>query len=398
MSEETTIPRYRINSYLDWIKAEGVPDRRGLRHRSFLGGDAALAALRHEGRRLPSQGARRFRQHVPVRARARRLLDAAAPPLRVGHLRPRRHRQHADRIPRRHQAQLRMGRAQHVRDPAQCPVSPLQRQRPEARADRRHHQHAAGDEPVPQRELHLRHRRGVCRPHRQGRILFRRGRSRHDPARQPYVGDQFRPRSRTVSSCSPGKTAAPAARTSCSSSPTARMHAHISEMPPGTYKKAHRHGPGAHVMCVVGTGFSLLWFEGQKDFLRIDWKHGMVFPPADRQLHQHFNTSNRPARYLATGVGGIRYPLTAAAAARRRRRGRQEASGVRSASRKAATRSNTRTRTRASIRCGSTRWRSNGGQPKMDKYFPDRRRQVRGGGIGRRRSQGEDTEDAVTAG
>ncbi|HUB97551.1 MAG TPA: hypothetical protein VL993_16630, partial [Stellaceae bacterium] len=72
-------------------------------------------------------------------------------------------------------------------------------------------------------------------------------------------------------------------------------------------------GPGAHVMCVVGTGFSLLWFEGEKDYLRIDWKHGVVFPPADRQLHQHFNTSSRNARYLATGVGGIRYPLTAAA-------------------------------------------------------------------------------------
>ncbi|HUK58066.1 MAG TPA: cupin domain-containing protein [Stellaceae bacterium] len=91
------------------------------------------------------------------------------------------------------------------------------------------------------------------------------------------------------------------------------MHAHISEMPPGTYKKAHRHGPGAHVMCVVGTGYSLLWFEDQNDFLRIDWKHGVVFPPADRQLHQHFNTSNQPARYLATNVGGIRYPFTAAA-------------------------------------------------------------------------------------
>ncbi len=91
------------------------------------------------------------------------------------------------------------------------------------------------------------------------------------------------------------------------------MHAHISEMPPGTYKKAHRHGPGAHVMCVVGTGYSLLWFEGEKDFLRLDWKHGVVFPPADRQLHQHFNTSSVPARYLATNIGGIRYPFTAAA-------------------------------------------------------------------------------------
>jgi uncharacterized RmlC-like cupin family protein len=88
------------------------------------------------------------------------------------------------------------------------------------------------------------------------------------------------------------------------------MHAHLSEMPAGMYKKAHRHGPDFHVMCVTGRGYSLLWYEGETDFRRVDWKPGTVFAPADRMFHQHFNTGARPARYLATAFGSLRYPFT----------------------------------------------------------------------------------------
>jgi hypothetical protein len=88
------------------------------------------------------------------------------------------------------------------------------------------------------------------------------------------------------------------------------MHAHISEIAPATYKKAHRHTSGRHVMTITGTGYSLLWFPGDPDFTRVDWKYGTVFPPMNQQFHQHFVTSNEPSRYCATGLGGIRYPLT----------------------------------------------------------------------------------------
>jgi hypothetical protein len=88
------------------------------------------------------------------------------------------------------------------------------------------------------------------------------------------------------------------------------MHAHSSEMPVGTYKKAHRHGPDFHVFAVTGHGYSLLWYEGDAEFVRVDWRHGVVFAPPDMMYHQHFNTSPQPSRYLAVALGSLRYPFT----------------------------------------------------------------------------------------
>jgi quercetin dioxygenase-like cupin family protein len=89
------------------------------------------------------------------------------------------------------------------------------------------------------------------------------------------------------------------------------MHAHMSELAVGTYKKAHRHGPDFHIFPVTGHGYSLFWRRGDAELVRIDWRHGWVYAPPDQVFHQHFNTAPRPSRYLAVAYGSIRYPFSA---------------------------------------------------------------------------------------
>ena len=91
------------------------------------------------------------------------------------------------------------------------------------------------------------------------------------------------------------------------------MGNHISEFPIGTYKKAHRHGPGAHLFLLSGdSGFSLLWTkEDRSDMVKCDWQIGsIVIIPSDGTFHQHFNSGTKRARYMALrgGNGGFYAP------------------------------------------------------------------------------------------
>ena len=84
---------------------------------------------------------------------------------------------------------------------------------------------------------------------------------------------------------------------------------HISEWPVGRYHAAHYHGPGAMLLGLKGSGYVLLWHrdlgdhpysDGHEDqVVKIDWGPRSIYSPSGDWYHQHFNTSNEPARHIA---------------------------------------------------------------------------------------------------
>ncbi len=71
----------------------------------------------------------------------------------------------------------------------------------------------------------------------------------------------------------------------------------VSEFPTGTFKKAHRHGPGAHLITLEGSGYTLEWNFG-KELVEFPWKDGTCYTALNLFWHQHFNTGPDPVRYL----------------------------------------------------------------------------------------------------
>jgi mannose-6-phosphate isomerase-like protein (cupin superfamily) len=83
----------------------------------------------------------------------------------------------------------------------------------------------------------------------------------------------------------------------------------IAELTPGAYGQASRQMQGSHLFGVAGEGFTLTWVEGARDFVRTDWRHGVVYAPPGMAFHQHFNADAAPARYLTLQLGSRRYPM-----------------------------------------------------------------------------------------
>lgn len=76
------------------------------------------------------------------------------------------------------------------------------------------------------------------------------------------------------------------------------MLAHVSQFPVGTYKAAHRHGPGAFIYMLDSTGYTMMWHEGEEP-KRYDWHEGSVISPPAGYFHQHYNTGTEPCRFVA---------------------------------------------------------------------------------------------------
>jgi mannose-6-phosphate isomerase-like protein (cupin superfamily) len=85
--------------------------------------------------------------------------------------------------------------------------------------------------------------------------------------------------------------------------------ADVVELLTGTYGQATRQMQGSHLFGVAGEGYTLTWEEGAVDFIRCDWRFGVVTASPGMEFHQHFNAGATPARFLDVQLGSQRFPM-----------------------------------------------------------------------------------------
>jgi quercetin dioxygenase-like cupin family protein len=72
------------------------------------------------------------------------------------------------------------------------------------------------------------------------------------------------------------------------------------EIPPGGKVPAHKHMSEEMILIVSGKGYTTMWNgKESEEKQRYEWSEGDVISPSLNAWHQHFNSSNTPARYVS---------------------------------------------------------------------------------------------------
>ena len=119
--------------------------------------------------------------------------------------------------------------------------------------------------------------------------------------------------------------------------PGSEISSHMSVFPAGTYKKAHRHGPGRLIVIPGGEGFSVMWPEGGENEKRVfPWHEGQrsdaarsVVPSAFQPWGQIGPLLRAPPARAIPGQGRGRGRQRGRRQHRVRRRGSLDASTLR---------------------------------------------------------------------
>jgi gentisate 1,2-dioxygenase len=81
------------------------------------------------------------------------------------------------------------------------------------------------------------------------------------------------------------------------------LSVHVSEIPPRSFKKAHRHSNDSKFLLLSGAGYTVAWpASGYHERRRVDWRAGTLFAPPTLWYHQHMNSGAQPARYLSVNT------------------------------------------------------------------------------------------------